>query len=72
MIWTKGNIILKKNAIIAVLSKADKGILREENENECIDANMATPIYIGGLNSFHNTAFSKIIFLLFLQKNLLK
>ena len=54
MIWTKGNIILKKNAIIADLSKADKGILREAEEDECIDANMETPIDIGGLHSFND------------------
>ena len=50
----EGKYNFEKNAIIADLSKADKGILREAEEDECIDANMETPIDIGGLNSFND------------------
>ena len=50
----EGKYNFEKNAIIADLSKADKGILREAEEDECIDANMETPIDIGGLHSFND------------------
>ena len=50
----EGKYNFEKNAIIADLSKADKGILREAEEDEYIDANMETPIDIGVLNSFND------------------
>lgn len=50
----EGKYNFEKNAIIADLSKADEGILREAEKDECIDANIETPIDIGGLNSFND------------------
>lgn len=50
----EGKYNFEKNAIIADLSKADEGILREAEKDECIDTNIETPIDIGGLNSFND------------------